>query len=1284
MTINRTLMRSMTALVVLCFVLFSIAGYLLVLRPSLNKLAQASMRDAALPLFLGLRDEFVGLEHALSGARHLVHGEAEDLLSDAGIQALNLRLIPLLIANPNVTAFVLADAGGQGYLLLRNDDDTWTNRITNPEAWGARSRFLVWRDARNLISETWRDTDFDSRTRPWFSGALGLSDQARSHWTDPYVFFASGQPGITLSTAWSGNAGTRRVIGMDVLLHTVSSQTRALKVGTGGSVAVLSQAGDIIGLPAEAKSDGASLFMPATSLRNSPLAAVYTQWLAAGRPVDTPLHQSMSGQDWLAEFMPLSLGDKRLWVVTYSPLNAFAPWSDLLLLQMLALVLGGGLLAALSARLVARRISKPIEELASAVGALAEGDSGARVQVRGPHEVRQLTDAFNRMANRLVEHAAELSSRTLALRQLNLALEERVARRTAILTALFETLPYPIFVKGEDTRFTSCNQAYEMAFGVRREDFIGKRVLDLDYLPLAERQAFQAEDERIIASRGRAQREIDIVYADSSQHRVIYMITAFQLADGTPAGMLGVLFDVTERHRANQAKGIFLANMSHEIRTPMNAIIGMTHLALGTDLDGRQRNYLSKIDAAARALLRIVNDVLDFSKIEADKLSIEAVRFQLGDVLDNLASMIGQRAHEKGLELLFKMEPGLNGVLLGDPLRLGQVLLNLVSNAIKFTPAGEIVVDVRRVSQDGARLVLGFGVRDTGIGLSLEQQGRLFQAFEQADSSTTRQFGGTGLGLAICKRLVELMSGSIQVESAPGVGSHFTFSIEVGRDQSASESNPSPRVDLTGKRVLVVDDNASAREILLELLQSLHFQVAVVPSGTRALAEIRLAIDRGAPYDAVLLDWKMAGLDGIETARLIQSDALLRPQPKVVLMTAHGREDVLEQARDVELDGFLLKPINPSTLFDALMAAFAEGGNRTAAYFRKSRGAVAASFPGIRVLLAEDNEINQEVASELLQQAGFLVDIANNGQEVLDRLQSADYALVLMDVQMPMMDGLEATRRLRADPRYAELPIIAMTASVLPKDRANCIKAGMNDFVAKPIDVEALFSTLRRWLADAAESRAGAESLSAVPASAEDLLTQVSGLDKAGGLARTGGDRGLYLRLLRKFRSNHAADLDAIDAAWRSGEHQAARDAAHALKGVSGNISAQALYASLVEFEAAIDRHLDMEAGVALEQARRRMDELCVGLDALFDALPDAVSVAEPQTRPADEFVERFNALRRGVEGCDTAALDDASLARVASGAPDDPAWDELESALGRYDFEVAAACLIRLSARWQ
>jgi two-component system sensor histidine kinase/response regulator len=1171
LTINRTLMRSMTALAVLCFLLFSVAGYLLVLKPSLDQLARASMRDASMPLLRGLRDQFGSLEHTLAGARHLIADEAPELLSDVGIRALNRSLIPLLIANPSVTAFVLADADGRGYLLLRNSDGTWTNRITHPAAWGKRARFLVWRDVRSPVSDEWRESGFDSRARPWYQGAMSLSEDAGYHWTEPYIFFASGQPGITLSMPWRGGGGKRLVLGMDVLLQTVSSQTRALKVGGSGSVAVLSQTGEVLGLPGDAAWTNASLLKPVASLTGSALPEVYLQWLAQRRPEGLPLRIQVGGADWLAEFMPLMLGDKRLWVVTFSPLSAFAPWSELIPLHMLALIFGGVVLAALLSALVARRISKPVEALATAASRLAEGDTVAGLKESGPRELRQLTDAFNRMAERLAAREADLNRQQEALRQLNEVLEDRVERRTAILTALFDTLPYPIFVKGEDTRFTACNQAYETAFGVRRENFIGKRVLDLEYLPRDERAAFQAEDEQIIAGRGHARREIDIVYADGSKHRVIYLVTAFQLADGTPAGMLGVLFDVTEQHRATQAKGVFLANMSHEIRTPMNAIIGMTHLALGTELNGRQRNYLDKIDAAARALLRIVNDVLDFSKIEADRLSIDNVPFQLGDVLENLASLLGMRAQEKGLELLFKMDPELSGVLIGDPLRLGQVLLNLVGNAIKFTPAGEVEVFVRSQADDATGLTLLFSVRDTGIGLDPAQQSRLFVPFEQADASTTRQFGGTGLGLAICKRLVELMGGEIRVESEVGVGSTFSFTVRLLRDRSAPTPAARLPFDPTGKRVLIVDDNESAREILREQLLSLRIQVAMVDSGTRALAEIRLAIDRGAPYDAVLIDWLMPGINGVETARLLQSDELLQPRPKVVLMTAHGREDVLEETNDVELDGFLVKPINPSQLFDALMVALVESKASGAASFRRTTKPVERrGLAGLRVLVAEDNEINQEVARELLEQAGMQVDVANNGKEAIAMLANVSYAAVLMDIQMPEMDGLEAARRIRGEPRFAELPIIAMTASVLPQDKAACISAGMNDFIAKPIDVDALFACLRRWLIGVETESLPQTNAASTVASAlvNDPLFVVSGLDVAKGLARVGGERAMYLRLLGKFRDNHADSLAQIAAAWQRGDRQTARNLTHALKGVSGNVSALDLFDAVVALEA--------------------------------------------------------------------------------------------------------------------
>ncbi|HEX8979063.1 MAG TPA: PAS domain-containing protein, partial [Parasulfuritortus sp.] len=556
MNIRRLLMRGMTALLVVFFALFSLATYLVVLQPSQSKLAATGMRDASLPLLVSLRDNFAHLENTLASARQLTADHASGPLDENQIRALNSRLIPLLATNPQVTAFILAEDDGRSYLLLRNDDGTWTNRIAQPASWGKRAHFYTWRDANTPLSDAWRDNvGFNSSERPWYRGAVAMAKDGGYFWTDPYIFFASGRPGITVSMPWRDAAGKRYVIAMDILLKTVSTQTQALAIGSGGSVAVLTGAGQIIGLPRELhlkpEVGPEALFLQAADkFPGSPLAAAYRAWLAKGQPAGRPFDLHAGRRDWLAEFLPLQLGDKQVWVAAYAPQDSFAPWLARLPGQMLVLLLAGSVLAALLSAWLARRFSEPVENLVEAVEALSGDDLSARVREQGPKEIRRLGSAFNGMAERLAAHKADLARQAEALRQLNRELENQVARRSAVLSALFDTLPYPVFVKGVDTVFSACNQAYEAAFGIAREDFIGKRVLDLDYLPMAEREAFQAEDERIIASRGAAQREIDIVYADGSTHRVIYMITAFQLADGSPAGMLGVLFDITERYRA--------------------------------------------------------------------------------------------------------------------------------------------------------------------------------------------------------------------------------------------------------------------------------------------------------------------------------------------------------------------------------------------------------------------------------------------------------------------------------------------------------------------------------------------------------------------------------------------------------------------------------------------------------------------------------------------------------------------------------------------------------------
>ncbi|MGM9489294.1 response regulator [Ideonella sp. YS5] len=517
---------------------------------------------------------------------------------------------------------------------------------------------------------------------------------------------------------------------------------------------------------------------------------------------------------------------------------------------------------------------------------------------------------------------------------------------------------------------------------------------------------------------------------------------------------------------ATRAKSEFLANMSHEIRTPMNAILGMSYLALQGGLDARQRNYVEKVHGAAESLLGVINDILDFSKIEAGKLEIETVAFQLGDVLDQLANLVGMRVEEKGLELLFALPPDLPGDLMGDPSRLGQILLNLVNNAVKFTERGEVMVAVRPVERTAERVTLRFEVRDSGIGMTAESRERLFQPFTQADASTSRRYGGTGLGLAICRHLVQSMGGEIGVESEPGRGSCFHFTLPF---RLQAGTHPVPEAgELRGTRLLVVDDHPPTRELLCALAESLGFEAESAGDGQAALAAVARADAAARPFRLVLLDWRMPGMDGIEClARLAQTGGH-HGQPTVLMITAFSR-DLAERelhGRHLQVAALLTKPVTPSALLDACLGAL----GRPAAYAGRSEQRQEllqtrqASLAGARILLVEDNTINQELACDLLDGAGIVVTVAADGREALGALERESFDAVLMDCQMPVMDGYEATRALRQRPGLKDLPVIAMTANAMAGDREKVIAAGMNDHVAKPIHVDELFETLVRWV----------------------------------------------------------------------------------------------------------------------------------------------------------------------------------------------------------------------------
>lgn len=648
---------------------------------------------------------------------------------------------------------------------------------------------------------------------------------------------------------------------------------------------------------------------------------------------------------------------------------------------------------------------------------------------------------------------------------------------------------------------------------------------------------------------------------------------------------------MVEAETATKAKSDFLANMSHEIRTPMNAIIGLGSLLEKTKLTAKQNDYITKIRKSSVNLLGIINDILDFSKIEAGKLDIEETNFVLNDVLENLFSMIGSKVNDKNIELIFNQDMDTPLNLVGDPLRLGQILLNLTNNAIKFTDKGEIEISTKLIQKDKEEALLRFEIRDTGIGLTPKQKDKLFQSFSQADSSITRKYGGTGLGLTISKHLSEMMGGEIGVISEYEKGSTFFFTIKfkIGENKVKLIA---PK-DIAGMKVLIVDDNITALDVLRAYLEDFSLKVTTVTSGKLAINELmKVKAEQGRKYDLILMDYQMPEMNGLEASSIIRKTLGNVDLPKIIMITSFGREEILSQVQDMGLDGFLIKPIGPSILLDTIMEVFGKSSKLVKRKkLEEMRPEGFNTIIGAKILLVEDNEINQQVAIETLMQEGFRVDIASNGIEAVE-IMSTDYDVVLMDLQMPEMDGFEATRAIRKDSRYNDIAIIAMTADAMTGVREKVIEAGMNDYVTKPIDPKELWRALIKWVKPGKRDIPKDFKNKTENLNDTIIIPEIAGLDIIDGLSRVIGNKILYKSLILKFTQDFVDSPEEIRRKLEEKDTASAERIAHTIKGVSGNIGAKKLQEKAEHLEKAIKEKKNENYKVLLSDLQESLEEL--------------------------------------------------------------------------------------------
>ena len=881
--------------------------------------------------------------------------------------------------------------------------------------------------------------------------------------------------------------------------------------------------------------------------------------------------------------------------------------------------------------------------------------------------------------------------------------EEASRRSEQLLRGAIDAIDEAFVLYDPDDRLVFCNDKHQKIYGISADMMVPGTPFEKIVRTAAERgqcaEAVGRVDEWV-AERVAHHRAGDAMMVQTLNDGRSMRVVDRHMPDGH---VVGFRIDITELVRATEtaqeasrAKSRFLANMSHEIRTPMNAILGMLALLRKTDLSARQADYASKTEGAARALLGLLNDILDFSKIEAGKMALELRPLCIDPLLRELSVILSAGVGPKNVEVLFDIDPALPRCLMGDAMRLRQVLLNLAGNAIKFTAEGEVVVSAAVLGHGPAGITLRIAVSDTGIGIAPENPALIFSGFTQAEASTTRRFGGTGLGVAISRHLVALMGGELRLDSAPGRGSRFHFDItlppapEAALDvDNALDAGRAEQPAGAPMRALVVDDNPTACEGLRRMGQSLGWTVDVADSGARALELLRRQAAGGITYEAVFVDWLMPGLDGWQTSRRVRELGLAGAPPVIVMVTAHGRE-MLSQRSEAEqslLDGFLVKPVTASMLLDAVVDA--RNGHAQAHPARRAAARGPRRLAGMRLLVVEDNPNNQQVARELLEDEGALVHIAGHGQEGIDAVAAANppYDIVLMDLQMPVMDGFTATRRIRADLGMQSLPIVAMTANAMASDREACLAAGMNDHVGKPFDLDCLVAVLRQHAGRHAHEAAAATSADACTSAATNKCAlavpfaqaaAAAGVDIDAALRRLDGRQDYYLRMLSGFLKELPAMPGHLQAFTANGDAVSAARLLHTLKGSAATLGASALAACAQQGEKQLaGAPAPEEFASVVQQACNAIAAAGPGLGALLQAVQAAEAEASPPVPDAGAFDPQafgtaLQALAMQLINADMAATDTMLQIQHRFGAALDGQLQPMDQAIAALDFQRA------------